>query len=209
MGKVHSVIDDRLKTFVNRQQLFFVATAPLKSDRHINLSPKGLDSLRILGPKEIAYLDYIGSGIETIAHLRENGRIVIMLCAFEGAPKIVRLHGKGYVVEPQDEGFASLLTRFGELGQCPGVRSIVRVDLERISDSCGYGVPLYAYQGQRSQLTAWAEQQGEDALLSYQRDNNSSIDDWHRLRDPPFRGVYAEHAPAVLFRESEQPWKPP
>ena len=143
-----------------------------------------LFSLRILGPKDIAYLDYIGSGVETIAHLRENGRIVIMLCAFEGAPKIIRLHGRGYVVEPQDEGFSSLLARFGQLGQQPGVRSIVRVDLQRISDSCGYGVPLYTYQGQRSQLTAWAEQQGEDGLITYQRDNNSSVDELKGLRWP-------------------------
>ncbi len=107
-----------------------------------------------------------------------------MLCAFEGAPKIIRLHGKGYVVEPQDEGFDALLSRFGQLGQRPAVRSIVRVDLERISDSCGYGVPLYAYQGQRSQLEGWTEQQGEDALLTYQRDNNCSIDGLAGLRWP-------------------------
>src|SRR5918998_6386180 len=113
MGKPHDAIDDALRAFVARQHVFFVATAPASLDGHVNCSPKGLDSLRILGPRTVAYLDYTGSGAETIAHLRENGRIVIMVCAFEGAPNIVRFHGRGSVVTPEQPEFATLLAHFG------------------------------------------------------------------------------------------------
>jgi len=187
MGKVYAAIDDKLKEFIEGQHVFFVATAPAGSGGHLNLSPKGLHSLRILGPTTIAYLDFVGSGVETIAHLRENRRIVILLCAFEGPPKIVRLHGEGRVIEPHDEAFASLLAHFLP---GPGVRAIIRVEMERISDSCGYGVPLYRYEGERQQLAAWAERKGQDGLLDYQREKNAaSIDGLPGLRWPAARGV--------------------
>jgi len=180
MGKTFSEIDDALRRFVERQPLFFVATAPTSVDGHVNCSPKGLDSLRILGPTTVAYLDYTGSGAETIAHVRENGRIVIMLCAFEGAPKIVRFHGRGEVLEPDDGEFATLLSAFTP---GVGVRSIIRVDVDRISDSCGYSVPLMHFERERAQLTLWAEKKGESGLETYKQQRNAvSIDGIPALR---------------------------
>ena len=171
MGKTYDAIDDKLRTFIEEQKMFFVATAPLTQDGHINLSPKGLaGTLAIIDDRTIAYLDLTGSGVETIAHLRENGRICVMFCAFEGRPRIVRLHGIGDVVEPNDEEFESLSARFD---QYPGVRSIIRVRADRISDSCGYGVPLYQHKGERDQLRRWADQKGEDGVAQYRRDNNA------------------------------------
>src|SRR5262245_27388413 len=131
MGKVHAEIDERLADFIRAQHVFFVATAPSGSAGHINLSPKGLDALRILDPRRVAYLDYPGSGIETVAHLRENGRIVLMLCAFSGSPNILRLHGKGRVLEPGDSDFETLLHQFSPK---LAVRSIIVIEVERISD---------------------------------------------------------------------------
>jgi hypothetical protein len=180
MGQIYTEIDAALRGFVERQHVFFVATAPSGSDGHVNCSPKGLDTLRIAGPTTVAYLDYAGSGAETIAHLRQNGRIVMMFCAFEGPPKIVRFHGRGEVLEPGDAGFALLLERF-EPG--PGLRSIIRVEIERIADSCGYGVPRMGFEGERTQLPAWAERKGADGLLDYQRGKNAaSIDGLPALR---------------------------
>jgi hypothetical protein len=174
MANIYSRIDDRLKTFIERQHLFFVGTAPAGSTGHVNISPKGLDTFRILGPNEVAYIDFVGSGVETIAHLRENGRIIVMLCAFDGPPQIVRMHGRGEVIEPQDERFRSLFAKFNP---APGVRAIIRIDVKRISDSCGYAVPKYRYEGQRDQLGAWAERKGEELLASYQCEKNAvSID---------------------------------
>ena len=175
MGAIFTDIDAALREWVERQHLFFVASAPSGDDGHVNCSPKGLDTLRILGPRSIAYLDFVGSGAETIAHLRQNGRIVIMLCAFEGPPRIVRFHGRGRALEPGDGEFAGLLSRFAppELG----VRSIVRVEVDRIADSCGYGVPRMRFEGDRTQLPAWAERKGDEALIEYQRTKNAaSID---------------------------------
>jgi hypothetical protein len=180
MGQIYARLDDSLRDFVERQHVFFVATAPSGSDGHVNCSPKGLGTLRVLGPTTVAYLDYVGSGAETIAHLRENGRIVLMFCAFEGPPKIVRLHGRGEVVEPEDPVFAALIGRFH-----PGfgVRSIIHVEVERIADSCGYGVPRLRYEGDRTQLPAWADRKGETGLLDYQRTKNAaSIDGLPALR---------------------------
>lgn len=174
MAKTYDQIDDGLRAFLEAQHVFFVATAPSARDGHLNLSPKGLDTLRILGPRTLAYLDLTGSGVETIAHLRENGRIVVMLCAFEGSPRIVRLYGRGSVIEPRDPAFGMLTSHFN---LSPGVRSIIRIELDRISDSCGYGVPLLRYSGNRDQLTASAERKGEAGLVEYRRKNNSaSID---------------------------------
>ena len=160
--------------------MFFVATAPLDAAGHINLSPKGLDSFRVIDPRTVAYLDLTGSGIETVAHLRENGRIVLLFCAFEGPPKIIRLHGRGEVVEPGDPRFGSLAARFSSF---PSTRSVIVIALERISDSCGYGVPLYGYEGQRSQLIDWAERKGADGVVRYREDNNRrSIDGLQGLK---------------------------
>jgi pyridoxamine 5'-phosphate oxidase-like protein len=180
MGKVYGEIDERLRAFIERQKMFFVATAPAGDGGRVNVSPKGRDTLRVLGPREVAYLDHVGSGAETIAHVRQNGRITIMLCAFEGPPSIVRLYGRGEILEPQDEGFADLRAAFPPW---PRGRTIVRIGVERIADSCGYGVPLFRYEGEREQLDAWAERKGEDFILAYQREKNAvSIDGLPALR---------------------------
>jgi hypothetical protein len=150
MGKVSEELDDELAAFIRRQHVFFVGTAPTALDGHLNVSPKGLDTFRILGPRQVAYLDLVGSGIESVAHLRENGRVTVMFCALEGRPLILRLHGWGRVVEPGAEGWEPLI---GEFPRFDGVRSIVAIDVKRISTSCGFGVPLYEYRGERSQLT--------------------------------------------------------
>jgi len=181
MGKVYEAIDERLKTFIESQHMFFVATAPLTGG-HVNLSPKGMDTFRILGPNTVAYLDYTGSGVETIAHVRENRRIVIMLCAFAGPPKTLRLHGQGQVIEPEDDEFASLIGHFDPQS---GARAIIRVSLTRISDSCGYSTPLYRYEGQRSQLVDWADHKGQAGIRQYQCETNlESIDGLPGLRWP-------------------------
>ncbi|TWT88267.1 Pyridoxamine 5'-phosphate oxidase [Pseudobythopirellula maris] len=167
---MHDTIDSAIKEFILRQKMFFVATAPLAAEGRVNLSPKGLDSLRVLGPRTVAYADLVGSGVETIAHLKENGRIVLMFCAFDGAPKIVRLHGRGESVEPGHADFEPLRREMPDL---PGLRSIIRVECDRISDSCGFGVPLYEFIGDRSQLTAYAEKKGPEGLRQYQLDHNA------------------------------------
>lgn len=180
MGRLFDGVAGELRAFIESQHVFFVGSAPLSAAGHVNVSPKGLDTLRILDPTTVAYLDYIGSGAETIAHVRENKRIVIMLCAFEGAPRIVRLHGRGRVLEPQDDEFVRLRRLFGPE---PEGRSIVHVSLDRISDSCGFGVPLYRYERERTQLPDWAERKGEEGLEKYQKDKNAeSIDGLPALR---------------------------
>jgi hypothetical protein len=179
MGKVYPSIDDRLAHFIHSQHLFFVGTAPAGVERHINLSPKGLDSLRILDPLTVAYLDLTGSGVETIAHLRENGRITLLFCAFAGAPKIVRLYGHGTVLEPASPDFEALRFHFPAYS---AVRSIIRIARNRITDSCGFGVPLLRYEHERDQMPAWAAQQGERQILVYQREHNVSIDGLPGLR---------------------------
>jgi hypothetical protein len=174
MGKRYDAIDEKLSAFLSAQKLFFVATAPLAADGHINLSPKGLDSLRLLGPRSVAWLDLTGSGVETIAHLKENGRIVLLFCAFEGPPKIVRLHGRGEVLEPGAPEFDQLRPLFPP---AEAVRSIIRIEVERISDSCGYGVPLYEFQADRPQLAEWARKKGPEGVLRYREEKNArSID---------------------------------
>src|SRR4051794_36819296 len=156
MAKVFDGIDDHLREWIGRQRLFFVGTAPLAGDGHVNVSPKGpIESLAILDDRTVAYLDVIGSGAETIAHLRENGRIVIMLCAFEGPPRILRLHGRGQVVLADDEGFGELAARC-RFDPPVARRAIVVVHVDRVADSCGYGVPLMAYEGRRPHMEAWA-----------------------------------------------------
>ena len=152
MANTFDEITDHLRDWVSRQGMFFVATAPLSGKGHVNLSPKGpIGSLRILGPRRVAYLDVGGSGAETIAHVRENGRIVIMLCAFDGPPRIVRFHGRGTVVMRNEPGFDDLLTAggFQDASLPEARRSIVDVDVTRVSDSCGYLVPQMSIEGQR------------------------------------------------------------
>lgn len=182
MGKLFNHIDPRLEEFIRAQQMFFVATAPLDATGHINLSPKGLDTLRVLDPQTIAYLDHVGSGAETIAHLRENGRIVLMLCAFQGAPRIVRFHGRGSVIEPQDQEFNRLRTLFPAE---PAGRAIIQVAIDRIADSCGFGVPLFSFEEHRSQMPDWAARKGPEGLREYQvQKNRTSIDGLQALRWP-------------------------
>ena len=160
--------------------MFFVATAPVGAAGHINLSPKGLDALTVLGPREVLYLDCTGSGAETIAHVRENGRIVVMFCAFEGPPKIVRLQGHAEVIEPGDERFSELRDHFDPALE---TRSLIRIDVNRVSDSCGFGVPRFTAEGPRTQLKAWADQKSEDELRSYHVEKNArSIDGMPALR---------------------------
>jgi len=180
MGKVFERLDERQREWIARQALFFVGTAPLDGDGHVNVSPKGpIGSLRVLDERTVAYLDAIGSGAETIAHLRENGRIVIMLCAFEGPPRILRVHGRGRAITPGDEGFAALIERcaFDEPAIAESRRSVVVVDVTRIADSCGYGVPLMSYAGEREHARKWAQKKvrvgGAEALREYERSKNA------------------------------------
>ena len=174
MAKLLKEIDDGIRAFIERQQMFFVGSAPLSGDGHVNISPKALDAFRILSPTRVAYLDHIGSAAETIAHVRENRRIVIMFCAFQGPPKIVRMHGRGEILKPGDAGFVELRPLFGD---APPVRAIVVIHVERLSHSCGFGVPLYEYTGQHTQLIDWASRKGDEALLDYQAEKNlTSID---------------------------------
>jgi hypothetical protein len=180
MSGEYPSIDERMRAFIEAQHVFFVATAPAGDTGRVNLSPKGLDGLRVLDERTVAYLDLVGSGVETIAHLRENGRIVVMFCAFQGPPNIVRLHGRGEVVEPGDRRFESLAALFSA---SLGVRSVIVVHVERASDSCGYGVPLYEYQGERTALNAWAQKKGAAGIEEYQRAKNAeSIDGLRGLR---------------------------
>lgn len=174
MSETTEALDEELTRFIEHQHIFFVATAPLEAGGHINLSPKGHDTLRVLDPRTVAYLDLTGSGVETIAHLRQNGRITLVFCAFSGKPRIVRIYGSGEPVLPGDEGYDGLLDRFTPSA---GVRSVIRVRVERVSTSCGYGVPLMTYEGERDTLTKWFERKGPEGIARYRRSKNSrSID---------------------------------
>jgi hypothetical protein len=181
VAKTYPEINQVLAQFIQAQPVFFVGTAPLAATAHINLSPKGLDTFRILGPKKIAYLDIFGSGVETIAHLRENGRIVLMFCAFQGAPKVLRLHGHGRPVEPHEAEFAALLAHFPVY---EGTRAIIAVDVTRVSDSCGYGVPRLLFEAERTELPAWCHKRGIEGLKAYRREKNRlSIDGLQGVTD--------------------------
>jgi hypothetical protein len=180
VGRLYDAIDEKLGDWLRAQRLFFVATAPLARDGHVNVSPKGQDTFAVLGPREVAYLDLTGSGVETVAHLRENGRITLLFCALEGAPRLVRLYGRGAAVEPRDDDFAPLAARFAAH---PSARAVIRIALDRIADSCGYSVPLYAYQGPRKQLDDWAARKGPEGLRAYRAEKNAaSIDGLPALR---------------------------
>ncbi|HWA38827.1 MAG TPA: pyridoxamine 5'-phosphate oxidase family protein [Burkholderiales bacterium] len=174
MGKTYQEVSDDLAAWVRSQPLFFVGTAPLRGDGHVNISPKGLDTLRILDANRVAYLDLTGSGAETIAHVRENGRIVLMFCAFSGPPKIVRFHGKARIVTPRAPDWAALRGRFAPH---LGARAVIDVAVTRISDSCGYGVPSFGEAKQREALDMWTDKRGAAGLVEYRAQKNArSID---------------------------------
>ncbi|BAY15792.1 pyridoxamine 5'-phosphate oxidase-related FMN-binding protein [Anabaenopsis circularis NIES-21] len=174
MAKLFDSITEELQEFIAAQNLFFVGTAPLSATGHVNLSPKGLDCLRILSPHKVAYLDLTGSGNETSAHLQENGRITFMFCAFTEPARILRLYGQGHVILPSYPDWDSVYSVFPPL---PGTRQIIVADIEIVQSSCGFGVPLYEYQGQRQTLVNWAAKKGEQGVREYQQQKNSiSID---------------------------------
>ena len=174
MGRTHDTLDGELRAFVEAQHVYFVATAPLSGDGHVNVSPKGGDTFRVLDERTVAYLDLTGSTVESFAHVRENGRITIMCCAFEGDPQVVRLHGRGRAVLPADDDWDALAALFPPL---PGARSIIVIDLQRVSSSCGFGVPLLDFVADRDRLTRWAEARGPEGVATYQASRNAtSID---------------------------------
>jgi hypothetical protein len=177
MGKVYGAIDGRLAEFLLAQRMFFVASAPAGTDGHINISPKGLSgSFAVLAPDRVAYLDYGGSGVETIAHLRDNGRIVLMFCAFDGPPTIVRLHGRGVPVLPGEPRFDELLAAFDGPPQ-PGLRSVIEVTVTRVSDSCGFGVPQMTYVADRDLLPRFWGRKSPEEIDKYRATRNAtSID---------------------------------
>jgi hypothetical protein len=184
VGRIYERIDEHQRAWIARQPLFFVGSAPLDGDGHVNVSPKGpIGSLRVLDDHTVAYLDVVGSGAETIAHIRENGRVVVMLCAFQGPPRILRLHGRGEVVPAADPRFGELLRQGGyEQAEVPeSHRAIIVVHVTRVADSCGYGVPLMEYAGERPHQAASSAKRirvnGPDAYVAYQREKNAvSID---------------------------------
>ncbi|PHR56654.1 MAG: pyridoxamine 5'-phosphate oxidase [Robiginitomaculum sp.] len=165
MGKIHEKLDDKLTAFIKAQKMFFVATAPMLSDGHVNMSPKGYDSFSIIDPRTVAYLDLGGSGIETLAHIKDNGRITIMFCAFEGRANILRLYGQGEAISFDDENYAELLALFPSHTHA---RSIIKINITRIQDSCGWGVPFYEFKGERDQLKRYIE--------------NKDVKDWQQSR---------------------------
>lgn len=174
MGKLFKEITPQLEEWIGKQKMFFVATAPLSDEGHVNCSPKGLDSFVVLDGTTVAYQDLTGSGVETIAHLQENKRITIMFCAFDGPPKILRIYGEGEAVTPEHEDFAQLAKHFPDR---LGVRAYIRVRATRIADSCGYAVPLYEFKEHRDVLTKYSENKGEDGLKVYREEKNTlSID---------------------------------
>jgi hypothetical protein len=194
MAKLFEEIDDKLRAFIERQPMFFVATAPSGDDGHINVSPKGGSNLfQVTGPLGFAFVDLMGSGIETIAHLRENGRICVMFCAFDGGPKIVRLHGTGTPIQQEDPGFADALARF-EISdeQRRAVRSVIEIEVTRVADSCGFVVPRMDYVGERDQLYRYAEnrlrKEGSDAVRAYVTANNAESIDGLEGLDPLVNG---------------------
>ena len=172
MGRVYDDISGEQAAWIGEQPVFFVATAA--PNAHVNVSPRGLDTFRVLGPRRVAWLDLTGSGIETIAHLRADGRITLMFCAFEGLPKVLRLYGRGEVREPGDVKYDELRPRFPDL---PGERAIIDVSVERIADSCGFGVPRMDFVGPRDKLLVSAERKGPEKMAEYRaRKNTGSID---------------------------------
>lgn len=174
MAKVLPHIDADLAAWMLTQRMFFVGTSPLAAEGHVNISPKGGDAFRVLGEREVAWCDYTGSGIETTAHLQENGRLVVMFCAFAGPPRIVRLHGRGTVHLPGSPRFVELIGRFPPSA---GTRVVITQAVTRVATSCGFGVPFYDYQGERDTLERWAQTKGPEGVAAYRAEKNRrSID---------------------------------
>ena len=167
MAQQHAALDERLTAFIEAQKIFFVGTAG--AEGRVNVSPKGMDSLRVLGPNRVLWLNLTGSGNETAAHLLENGRITIMFCAFEGPPLILRLYGTGRSIHPRDDAWADALAHFPETS---GARQVIDVAVDLVQTSCGFGVPLYAYREDRKTLVKWAEKKGDDGLEAYWTEKN-------------------------------------
>ena len=185
MGKLYTELDERLRAFIGEQQLFFIATAPRSDEGLVNCSPKGLDTLRILDNRTLAYADLTGSGAETIAHLKENGRFVLMFCSFGSKPLILRLHGRGEVIECADPRFAGLSAHFPEIR---GTRAIIRLNVTRIADSCGWGEPRYEYAGERDTYFRYVGALSDDELAQAQEDSNLvSLDGLPALSGPAGR----------------------
>ena len=172
MARFYPALEARHRDFITAQKLFFTATGT--GDSRINLSPKGMDSLRVLSDRRVAYLDLTGSGNETAAHLKHDGRMTMMWCSFDADPLILRLYGHGHIVRRQDAAWAELHPHFAAL---PGERQIIVLDIDAVQTSCGYAVPTYTYIGERDTLARWAEKKGAVGLLDYWREKNQvSID---------------------------------
>ncbi|QNF31445.1 pyridoxamine 5'-phosphate oxidase family protein [Adhaeribacter swui] len=169
MGKFYDFIQPAHQAFIKQQHIFFVSTAPLSPHGHINLSPKGLDCFRVLSEHRVAYMDLISSGNETSAHTLENGRITFMFCSFAGAPQILRLYGQGFTVLPNSPDWETYAPHFKIY---PSTRQIIVADITLVQTSCGFGVPLYDYVGERHIHFDWAEKKGVDGLNAYQQEKN-------------------------------------
>jgi pyridoxamine 5'-phosphate oxidase-like protein len=188
--KVYERIDGRLRAFIEAQPMFFVASAPNGPGGHVNMSPKGMaGTFVVLGEHRVAYLDYHGSGAETIAHLSENGRITLMFCAFQGPPNIVRLHGHGRAVPVTEPEHAELRGLFPAPPDTRGVRAVIDVEVRRVSDSCGFAVPLMSYEGDRDLLIRAHERRTDEDLAEYRRRKNGvSIDGRPIFREAALEG---------------------
>lgn len=174
MAKFYDQIDDRIQAFIDRQKMFFIATAPSGDEGSVNLSPKGYDSFRVIGPNEVAYLDLGGSGIETLAHVRQNGRITFMFCAFEGAANILRLYGTAEAVTFEEPGFTEKLALFPEF---PKARAVITAKIHKCQDSCGWGVPFYEFKGERDQLVRVNAHRSDEEWAARRYESNAkSID---------------------------------
>jgi len=184
MADIRDALDDELVTFIEDQKLFFVATAPRRG--RINLSPKGMDTFRVLDNRTVAYLDLTGSGNETAAHIADAGRMTMMFCSFDKKPNIVRLYGQGDVVRPQDARFEELNAHFDDL---PGQRQIVVLMIHSVQSSCGYAVPFFSYEGERKTLRKWAEKKGDEGLAKYRENKNRSSIDGHPVELPQSEGA--------------------
>ncbi len=182
MGKIYEELDDRLQRFILDQKMFFVGSAPRSDCGLINISPKGLDSLRILDSKTVAYLDLTGSGVESIAHIKENGRFVMMFCSYDKMPLIPRLHGRGRVIERSDVEWAALQSHFPDLR---AARAIIRLSIHRIADSCGWAVPMYDFKGNRDQYSKYVDKLDDEGMRELQLEYNmASIDELPGLKEP-------------------------
>jgi hypothetical protein len=192
VAKIFERIDEHQREWIAAREMFFVGTAPLAADGRVNVSPKGpMGTFRVLGDHTVAYLDMVGSGAETVAHLRENGRIVVMFCAFDGPPRILRLHGRGEVIPAEDPRFEDLYARADfeaphEIEEAR--RAVIVVEVERIADACGYGVPLMAYEGEREHAEKWAAKKlrvgGDEAIDDYMAAKNAASIDGLPAFDP-------------------------